>query len=75
MAESVWTLLHKIPSLSQRSGSVLSSQSLLSVVKHEQSLLLIHKVWSVTKRCVDGVEKETIDIPAIMVVCAQLSDE
>ena len=53
----------------------LSSLITVSVVKHEQSLLLIHKVWSVTKRCVDGVEKETIDIPAIMVVCAQLSDE
>ena len=49
--------------------------SLITVSSHEQSLLLIHKVWSVTKRCVDGVEKETIDIPAIMVVCAQLSDE
>ena len=53
----------------------LSSLITVSVVKHEQSLLLNHKVWSVTKRCVDGVEKETIDIPAIMVVCAQLSDE
>ena len=53
----------------------LSSLITVSVVKHEQSLLLNHKVWSVTKRCVDGVEKETINIPAIMVVCAQLSNE
>ena len=53
----------------------LSSLITVSVVKHEQSLLLIHKVWSVTKRCVDGVEKEAINIPAIMVVCAQLSNE